>query len=124
MDLSDTPLIVAEIGGNHRGSLRIAKELIRAASECGCDAVKFQCFQPQEMVGDPDYILDSGPWAGRNLLDLYYETYTPREWFPDLFAYAEGQGIVPFASVFSTQDVEYLEELDPVARRGVPGSLT
>ncbi|MFH1393054.1 MAG: N-acetylneuraminate synthase family protein [Patescibacteria group bacterium] len=34
--------VVAEIGINHNGSLEIAKKLIDAAVEAGCDAVKFQ----------------------------------------------------------------------------------
>lgn len=34
--------IIAEIGINHNGSLQIAKDLIKAAKDCGCDAVKFQ----------------------------------------------------------------------------------
>lgn len=34
--------IIAEIGQNHNGDLKIAKELIRKAKECGADCVKFQ----------------------------------------------------------------------------------
>src|SRR3990167_4494054 len=34
--------VVSEIGINHNGSLDIAKKLILAAKESGCDAVKFQ----------------------------------------------------------------------------------
>jgi sialic acid synthase SpsE len=34
--------IVAEIGINHNGSIKIAKQLIDVAKEAGCDAVKFQ----------------------------------------------------------------------------------
>ena len=34
--------ITAEIGINHNGSMKIAKELIDVASAAGCDAVKFQ----------------------------------------------------------------------------------
>ena len=34
--------IIAEIGINHNGDLKIAKELIKLANEAGCDAVKFQ----------------------------------------------------------------------------------
>ena len=34
--------ITAEIGINHNGDLKIAKDLIKIAKSCGCDAVKFQ----------------------------------------------------------------------------------
>ena len=34
--------IIAEIGSNHNGSLKLAKKLIVAAKNCGCDSVKFQ----------------------------------------------------------------------------------
>ena len=35
-------IIVAEIGINHNGDMGVCKELIDAASDSGCDAVKFQ----------------------------------------------------------------------------------
>jgi len=34
--------IVGEIGINHNGDIKIAKDLIKGAKECGADAVKFQ----------------------------------------------------------------------------------
>jgi N-acetylneuraminate synthase len=34
--------IVAEIGINHNGDIKICKDLIDVAKSCGCDAVKFQ----------------------------------------------------------------------------------
>ena len=34
--------IIAEIGINHNGDVVIAKDLIKAAKNAGCDAVKFQ----------------------------------------------------------------------------------
>ena len=34
--------IIAEIGINHNGDMKLAKELIRTAARSGCDAVKFQ----------------------------------------------------------------------------------
>ena len=35
-------LIIAEAGVNHNGSISMAKELIDVAVDAGCDAVKFQ----------------------------------------------------------------------------------
>ena len=40
--------IVAEIGINHNGDIELAKKLIDAAAEAGCDAVKFQKRNPKE----------------------------------------------------------------------------
>ena len=34
--------VIAEIGHNHQGDLSKAKELFRAAKECGVNAVKLQ----------------------------------------------------------------------------------
>ena len=38
------PLIIAEIGVNHNGSLKKAIKLIKAAKDSGASAVKFQPF--------------------------------------------------------------------------------
>lgn len=104
------PLIVAEIGANHLGSLKRAERLVIAARKAGADAVKFQCFTPEQMA-DPGVMIESGPWQGRELLDLYRETHTPREWFPALFATAREHELIPFASVFHPDDVDFLETL-------------
>ena len=36
------PVLIAEIGCNHKGKLSIAKDMIKEASNCGVDYVKFQ----------------------------------------------------------------------------------
>ena len=43
-------LIIAEAGVNHNGKLNIAKKLILAASKAGADFIKFQTFNPDEMI--------------------------------------------------------------------------
>lgn len=42
LDTLDRPYIIAEIGSNHNGDMRLAKKMIDAAKECGADCVKFQ----------------------------------------------------------------------------------
>lgn len=109
--MSVMPFIVAEISGNHLGSKDRAIKLINAAVHCGADAVKFQCFAPEQMA-DFGVIVQAGTWAGRELVDLYRETHTPRDWFPFLFSHARASHIIPFASVFHPDDVDFLETLD------------
>ena len=42
--------IIAEAGVNHNGSLKMAKEMIDVAAECGADYVKFQTFKAENLV--------------------------------------------------------------------------
>ena len=44
------PIIVAEIGCNHKGNFNIAKQMIREAKQCGADYVKFQTFIPHKIA--------------------------------------------------------------------------
>src|SRR5262245_20632807 len=110
------PYIVAEIGGNHAGKFSNAIALIDAAKNAGADAVKLQCFQADTITlncNKADFILKDGPWKGRKLHDLYKATETPREWFGELFLHARNIGIEIFASVFSPEDVDFLEQFSP-----------
>jgi N-acetylneuraminate synthase len=43
--------VIAEAGVNHNGSLDLAKKLIDVAAETGADAVKFQTFRSELVVG-------------------------------------------------------------------------
>lgn len=108
------PYVVAELSGEHKGSLYRALDLIKAAKEAGADAAKLQCFDPLRLAearGGKDKLLTEGLWKGRTLLDLYQETHTPREWFPELFSYAKEIGITLFSSVFDHEGVDFLETL-------------
>ena len=51
----EKPFIIAEIGGNHEGSLDYAKDLLIQAAEGGADAVKFQTYYPDKIVSKVEY---------------------------------------------------------------------
>ncbi len=109
------PYMVAEISGNHYGRIEKALELIEAASSCGADAVKFQCYEPDTITlncDKNDFTIKAGPWKGRRLHELYSKACTPFSWFPMLFERAKMRGITAFASVFDESSVELLEKLD------------
>ena len=105
-----TPLFVAEISCNHKGSLEHALHLIDLAAAAGAGAVKFQTWAPGKMVADKNYIIQSGPWLGRNLYELYEEAWTPWEWHGELFARCRDQGVLGFTTVFDIESLQWLEE--------------
>lgn len=109
------PYVCAEMSGEHRGRFDLACDLIKAAKAAGADAIKAQLFDPAKLAaarGGADKVLTEGLWKGRSLGELYRETHTPREWFPDLFDYAREVGITLFSSVFDEEGVDFLETLD------------
>ena len=53
-NIEKNPVIVAEIGINHEGSIIKAKKLIQLAKENGADAVKFQSFTPENYISSSD----------------------------------------------------------------------
>jgi N-acetylneuraminate synthase len=108
------PYVIAEISGNHCGSIHRAKELIYQAKKAGADAVKTQCYDPDTITLDinrPDFIVQGGHWAGRSLYELYGKAHTPLGWHDELYHSAAAEGIPIFSSVFDRTSVDLLERL-------------
>jgi sialic acid synthase SpsE len=103
--------ITAELSCNHLGSFERAMRIVDAAADAGADLFKVQVWEPDTMCVSDSYVLPNGPWAGRNLRELYREAWTPWEWLPALFDHARKLGMEPFGAAFDHASVEYLESL-------------
>ena len=44
------PYLIAEVSGNHNGSIDRAKEIIKSAKDNGADCVKLQTYTPETMT--------------------------------------------------------------------------
>ena len=107
--------VVAEIGSSHGGKLENALRLIGMAKLAGADAVKMQCFEPEQLAAkranNPRVVQLAKDFHKRSLIDLYREIHTPKEWFPTLIAAADMARINWLSSVFAPEDVWFLETL-------------
>jgi pseudaminic acid synthase len=109
--------LIAEISGNHLGSLDRCKSLIKSAKICGATSVKIQTYTADTMtlpIINTSFLISSDHklWGGRSLYDLYDEAKTPWEWHKELFSTARELGIDIFSSPFDKTAVDFLEDLD------------
>jgi len=113
--------IVAELSGNHNGSLDRALASVRAAAEAGADAIKLQTYTADTLTIDsdrPEFVVGgSGPWGGRTLHALYEEAHTPWAWHAPLFEEARRCGIDIFSTPFDITAIELLESLGAPAHK-------
>tara|TARA_B100000035_G_scaffold172621_1_gene147297 strand:+ start:916 stop:1935 length:1020 start_codon:yes stop_codon:yes gene_type:complete len=108
------PYLIAEISGNHNGSLERAKELISSAKINGADCVKIQTYSPDTMTiksKKKDFLIEGGLWNGFELWDLYDWAQTPFSWHNELFEHANNEGITLISSPFDESAVDLLESL-------------
>ena len=109
------PVVIAEIGANHDGSVEKAESLLRAIAQTGAKAVKFQTYTAEELVADASRITRWGPPGKEReepISDLFARLSLPREAHGDLFQLARELGLEPFSTPFSEGGVDFLMNLD------------
>jgi len=114
----------AEIGINHNGSLDLAKRLIAAASEAGCDAVKFQ-----KRTVDVVYTADElsrprenpfGPTNGHLKRGLEFDEAQ----YTEIDRFCRTIRIPWFASPWDEGAADFLEGFDPPCYKVASACLT
>ncbi|MCA8866725.1 N-acetylneuraminate synthase [Halomonas sp. SBBP1] len=138
--------ITFEAGPTHNG-LESAKLLVRHAAEAGGDAVKFQIFDPDELVADKglmysyDVLIDKQTGKTETVSESLYEIFRrrsmPESSWRELKTYADELGLTFFATIgdeagfelvkslgchsvkIASADVNYLPWLRKIANLGV-----
>ena len=117
--------ITAEIGINHNGDINIAKELIDAAVEAGCDAVKFQKRTPELCVPPEqrDKIRET-PWGNITYMEYREKVEFGEDEYSEIVDYCHRNKIDWQASAWDEPSVDFLEKFDPVVHKVASASLT
>jgi N-acetylneuraminate synthase/sialic acid synthase len=117
--------VIAEIGHNHQGRVEKARELFKAARECGVNAVKLQKRHNATLytkaLYDQTYDNENsfGPTYGahREALEFGWDDYV------ELKRYAAEIGVTFFATAYDVESADFLAKLDVPAYKIASGDL-
>ncbi len=117
--------VIAEIGINHNGSVKLAKKLIKGAVSAGCDAVKFQKRTPELCVPkDQWYIERETPWGRMTYIDYRYKMEFSHGDYCEIDEYCKKKKIDWFASCWDEDSVDFIESFDTPLYKAASASLT
>ncbi len=116
--------IIGEIGINHNGSVELAKELIKMATDTGADAVKFQKRTVEVVYTEEELNRVRESVFGSTNRDLKLGLELGLQQYREIDRFAKEQGIVWFASPWDEASVDFLEEFNVPAYKIASASLT
>ncbi len=108
------PYIIAEIGANHNGNMKLAKKLIDNAVEAGADCVKFQSWTKNSIfskkVYNENYFLedDYRKRDDYNLEEIVEEFSFSKDQFLEIKKYCDKVGIDFGCTPFSNDETDFL----------------
>lgn len=105
------PLVIAEIGINHEGSLSVAKEMVDAAYRAGAECVKHQThIVEDEMSGEAKKVIPGN--ADVSIYEIMRRCALNEEDETALKDYVESKGMIFISTPFSRAAAERLEKMD------------
>lgn len=115
--------IVAEVGINHNGDLKLAKRLIEKAKSAGCNAVKFQKRTPEICVpeGEKKKMRET-PWGYISYLEYREKIEFGLKEYQEIDRYCKKLGIDWFASCWDEPSVDFMEQFLPICYK-IPSAM-
>jgi N-acetylneuraminate synthase len=117
--------IVAEIGINHNGDLKIAEALIDAAIRAKVDAVKFQKRTPELCVPEEQrHQMRETPWGYISYMEYRERMEFGEADYRQIDEYCRERGMTWFASVWDEPSADFIEAFGPVCYKIPSAALT
>ena len=108
------PLVIAEIGINHEGSLKVAKEMVDAAYRAGAECVKHQThIVEDEMSGEAKKVIPGN--ADVSIYEIMKRCSLNEQDEIELKKYVESKGMIFISTPFSRAAAYRLEKMNVLA---------
>jgi N-acetylneuraminate synthase len=105
------PLVIAEIGINHEGSLKVAKEMVQAAKRAGAEVIKHQThIVADEMSGAAKKVIPGN--ASVSIYEIMDRCSLSEEDELEMKLYTESLGMIFISTPFSRAAAERLKKFD------------
>lgn len=108
------PLVIAEIGINHEGSLKTAKQMVDAAAKAGAEVVKHQTHIVEDEMADAAKKVIPGN-ADVSIYEIMERCALTEEEEIELKNYVEEKGMIFISTPFSRAAADRLERMGVVA---------
>jgi len=103
--------IIAEIGINHNGDIKLAKKLMKLAKDSGCDFVKFQKRTPDITTPESKKdIIRETPWGQMSYFQYKKKIEFEIKEYREIDKYSKKIGIDWFASAWDIQSLKFLKQ--------------
>ena len=116
--------IIAEVGNNHNGSLKKAKEMVDLVIKTGADCVKFQMRHMQETYRQKSLKKTGDDLGTEYVLDLLDRFQLTVEEHKNLYEYCSKKGITYMCTPWDKKSVDILETFGVKAYKVASADLT
>jgi N-acetylneuraminate synthase len=110
------PYIIAEVGSNHNGDMKLCRDLIDAAAACGANAVKFQSWTDKSLIAEEEYERNTDYSDKKKHFGSLREMVSAYQLTSDQHVQAHArcveQGIAFCSTPFSPEEADLLESID------------
>ena len=96
--------IIAEIGWNHMGDMKLAKQMIESAAKNGADICKFQTWSESNLI--------PGVWDSDGRREVYKKAQLNKENHQNLIDICNSNNVEFLTSIFNITDLDFLTKLN------------
>lgn len=119
------PFLIAEIGINHNGSVKLAKKLIDLAKDSGFDAVKFQKRNPDISTPESQKSkIRNTPWGDITYIDYKKKIEFGQKEYKEIDKYCKKLKIIWFASAWDIESLKFLKKFKSKYNKVASAMLT